>query len=81
MDTHPLAPGIENINRLIGVSRKGEAFEFAVNVLNVSELAGAGFSPSGETLFVNLFGRARFDEDAVEGMTCAIAGPWRRGPL
>ena len=81
VDTHPLAPGIENINRLIGVSRKGEAFEFAVNVLNVSELAGAGFSPSGETLFVNLFGRARFDEDAVEGMTCAITGPWRRGPL
>ena len=81
VDTHPLAPGIENINRLIGLTRRGDAFEFAVNVLNGSELAGAGFSPSGETLFFNLFGRARFDEDEVEGMTCAVTGSWHRGPL
>ena len=66
-DTHPLAPGIENVNRLIGITRRGEAFEFAVNVLNGSELAGVCFSPSGETLFFNLFGRARFDEDPVRG--------------
>ena len=32
-------------------------------------------------LFFNLFGRARFDEDPVEGMTCAVTGPWHRGPL
>jgi uncharacterized protein len=81
VDTHPLAPGIENVNRLIGISRAGEAFELAVNVLNGSELAGVSFSPSGRTMFFNLFGRARFDEDAVEGMTCAVTGPWRRGPL
>jgi secreted PhoX family phosphatase len=81
VDTHPLAPGIENVNRLIGLSQRGEAFEFAVNVLNGSELAGACFSASGKTLFFNLFGRARFDEDEVEGMTCAVTGPWRRGPL
>ena len=81
VDTHPLAPGIENVNRLIGITRAGEAFELAVNVLNGSELAGACFSPSGRTLFFNLFGRARFDEDPVEGMTCAVTGPWRRGPL
>ncbi len=81
VDTHPLAPGIENVNRLIGLTRSGHAFEFAVNVLNGSELAGACFSASGRTLFVNLFGRARFDEAAVEGMTCAVTGPWRRGPL
>ncbi|HEX6659924.1 MAG TPA: alkaline phosphatase PhoX, partial [Ilumatobacter sp.] len=80
-DVHPLAPGIDNVNRLIGLSRRGEAFEFAVNVLNGSELAGACFSPSGETLFFNLFGRARFDEPATEGMTCAVTGPWHRGPL
>ena len=59
----------------------GHAFEFAVNVLNGSELAGACFSPSGRTLFFNLFGRARFDEDPVEGMTVAVTGPWGRGPL
>ena len=81
VDTHPLAPGIENVNRLIGLTQAGEAFELAVNVLNGSELAGACFSPSGRTLFFNLFGRARFDEDAVEGMTCAVTGPWHGGPL
>ena len=80
-DTHPLAPGIENVNRVIGVGRHGGAFEFAVNVLNGSELAGCCFSPSGRTLFFNLFGRARFTEEPVEGMTCAVTGPWRRGPL
>ena len=81
VDTHPLAPGVEHVNRLIGLTRRGEAFELAVNVLNGSELAGACFSPSGRTLFINLFGRARFDEDPVEGMTCAVTGPWHRGPL
>jgi uncharacterized protein len=81
VDTHPLAPGIENVNRLIGITRAGEAFELAVNVLNGSEVAGVSFSPSGRTMFFNLFGRARFDEDPVEGMTCAVTGPWRRGPL
>ena len=81
VDTHPLAPGIEDVNRLIGLTQAGETFELAVNVLNGSELAGACFSPSGRTLFFNVFGRARFDEDPVEGMTCAVTGPWRRGPL
>jgi len=81
VDTHPLAPGIDNVNRLIGITRAGEAFELAVNVLNGSELAGVSFSPSGRTMFFNIFGRARFDEDPVEGMTCAVTGPWHRGPL
>ena len=80
-DAHPLAPGIEDVNRLIGLTREGEAFELAVNVLNGSELAGACFSPSGRTLFFNIFGRATFEADAIEGMTCAVTGPWRRGPL
>ena len=80
-DTHPLAPGITNVNRLIGLTRRGEAFELAVNVLNGSELAGCCFSPSGRTLFFNIFGRARFSEEPVEGMTCAVTGPWHRGPL
>lgn len=81
VDTHPLAPGIEHVNRLIGITPRGQAFELAVNVLNGSELAGVSFSPSGRTLFFNLFGRARFDEDPVEGMTCAVTGPWQHGPL
>jgi secreted PhoX family phosphatase len=81
VDRHPLAPGIDNVNRLIGITRAGHAFELAVNVLNGSELAGVSFSPSGRTMFFNLFGRARFDEPPVEGMTCAVTGPWHRGPL
>jgi uncharacterized protein len=76
-DTHPLAPGIVNVNRLIGISRDGGAFEFAVNRLSSSELAGACFSPSGRTLFANIFGNGT----RGSGMTVAITGPWSAGPL
>jgi uncharacterized protein len=80
VDTHPLAPGIDNVNRVIGLGRRGEAFELAVNVLNESELAGCCFSPSGRTLFFNVFGSAVTGQ-GVEGMTCAVTGPWWKGPL
>jgi uncharacterized protein len=80
VDTHPLAPGIENVNRVIGLGRRGAAFELAVNVLNESELAGCCFSPSGRTLFFNVFGSAVIGQ-GVEGMTCAVTGPWWKGPL
>jgi len=80
IDTHPLASGIENVNRVIGLGRRGEAFELAVNVLNESELAGCCFSPSGRTLFFNVFGSAVTGQ-GVEGMTCAVTGPWWKGPL
>lgn len=76
-DTNALAPGLTDINRLIGLGAKGEPFTFAVNVLNDSEFAGACFSPDGEILFVNLFG----DGTPGSGMTCAIWGPWERGPF
>ena len=76
-DTHPLAPGITDVNRLIGLGIAGEPFEFALNLLNDSEFAGACFSPDAEVLFVNLFG----DGNAGSGMTCAVWGPWERGPL
>jgi hypothetical protein len=76
-DTHPLAPGLSNVDRLIGLSRAGEPFEFAVNIYNQSEFAGACFSPDGDILFVNIFG----DATPGSGLTCAIWGPWRRGPL
>jgi len=76
-DTHPLAPGIVNVNRLIGISPGGEAFEFAVNRLNSTEFAGACFSPSGKTMFANVFGNGL----RGSGMTVAITGPWSAGPL
>ena len=76
-DTDPLAPGITDVNRLVGLARDGAPFTFAVNRLNDSEFAGACFSPDGDILFVNVFG----DSNSGSGMTCAIRGPWRRGPL
>jgi uncharacterized protein len=76
-DTHALATGVTNVNRLVALGAKGEVFTFALNVLNDSEFAGACFSPDGEVLFVNLFG----DGKPGSGMTCAIWGPWKRGPL
>jgi secreted PhoX family phosphatase len=76
-DTHPLAPGITNVNRMVAIGMAGEPFEFAVNVFSDSEFAGSCFSPDGEILFVNLQGGAA----AGSGLTCAIWGPWENGPL
>jgi len=76
-DTHALATGVTDVNRLVALGAKGEVFTFAVNLLNESEFAGACFSPDGQVLFVNLFG----DGAPGSGMTCAIWGPWKRGPL
>ena len=83
IDTDPRAPEIENVNRLIGLTPRGEAFTFAVNVFSGTELAGVCFSPDGRTMFVNLYGASEGtpEDHADEGMTCAITGPWRRGPL
>lgn len=77
-DTHPLAPGVVDVNRLIGINQRGESFEFAVNVLNDAELAGACYSPNGKVLFVNIFGDGN---EPGTGMTCAIRGPWGKGAL
>jgi uncharacterized protein len=76
-DGHPLAPGLTDVNRLIGLTRGGHTFEFLVNRFSASELAGACFSPDGQTLFVNVFGTA----EPGSGFTAAITGPWRRGVL
>jgi uncharacterized protein len=74
---HPTAPGIADVNRLIGVSRRGEAFELAVNVMSDSEFAGPTFSPDGSTLFANIQGGSA----PGSGLTVAITGPWHRGSL
>ena len=67
-DTHPAAPGISQVNRLIGLTPDGDAFEFAVNRFSESELAGACFSPDGQTMFFNIFG-------ASEGTRGRARGP------
>lgn len=76
-DTHPLAPGLTDVNRLIGLSNEGEPFEFLVNRFSDTELAGASFSPDGKTLYFNVFG----DRTAGSGFTVALRGPWSAGPL
>ncbi|TMQ92223.1 DUF839 domain-containing protein [Actinomadura soli] len=78
-DTHPLAPGLSNVNRLIGLDPGGQPFEFALNVTDDSEFAGACFSPDGDTLFANTLGST--NTVTPPGRTYAIHGPWRRGPL
>ncbi len=53
--------------RIIGITPKGEIYHLGLNIGYKSELAGACFSPSGKTLFVNI---------QHEGLTLAITGPW-----
>lgn len=54
--------------RIVGITPKGEIYHLGLNVGYASELAGACFSPSGKTLFVNI---------QHEGLTLAITGPWQ----
>jgi len=49
------------------VTREGRLYTLGLNVLNLSEFAGATFSPDGSTLFVNI---------QRPGLTLAITGPW-----
>lgn len=57
---------------LRGLTPDGRIFNFAKNIANSSEFAGATFGPDGETLFVNI---------QAPGQTLAIWGPWTQGPL
>lgn len=56
-------------NFVVGVTAQGELYQFARNALNDSEVAGACFSPDGQTMFLNIFS---------PGITFAIWGPWNR---
>jgi secreted PhoX family phosphatase len=57
---------------LRGVNPEGQIFDFARNDLNNAELAGATYSPGGDTLFVNI---------QSPGITFAITGPFEKGAL
>lgn len=54
-------------NFVVGVTSNGQLYQFARNALNDSEFCGACFSPSGQTMFVNI---------QNPGITFAIWGPW-----
>jgi len=54
-------------NRMHIIDRKGDIRLFGINKSSDSEFAGAVFSPSGKTLFVNI---------QENGDTLAITGPW-----
>jgi uncharacterized protein len=64
--------GADAVELLRGVTPQGHIFDFARNVLNNSEFAGATFSPDGQTLFVNI---------QSPGATYAIWGSWENGAL
>ena len=67
---------------LRGLSADGTIFDFAENILNGREFAGACFSPDGSVLFVNTQGDTSVDAGGdTLGMTFAIWGPWEAGPL
>lgn len=55
---------------VVGVTQKGELYQFARNAINDNEFAGARFSPDGQTMFVNI---------QTPGITFAIWGPWAKG--
>ena len=55
------------LNYIRGINKNGVAYDLACNRVSTSEFAGATFSPSGKTLFVNIQG---------SGHTIAITGPW-----
>jgi secreted PhoX family phosphatase len=65
---------------LRGLTPEGAIFDLGKNVLNVTEFAGACFSPDGRVLFVNIMGSTR-DAGIEQGRTMAIWGPWERGAL
>lgn len=64
-----------------GLTPEGEIFDFALNLKNDREFAGACFSPDGETMFVNIQGDTRSGGSGNLGMTFAIWGPWEEGAL
>jgi secreted PhoX family phosphatase len=81
---------------LRGVAPSGEVFDLARNLRNTIEFAGACFSPDGNTLFANLYGRGNErttqpyrspvqipvgPEKYERAATVAIWGPWKSGPL
>ncbi len=61
-----------------GITPDGKIFNIAANVGDESELAGATFSPDGQTLFFNSQGNK---EKKTRAKTFAVWGPWHAGAV
>ncbi|MGH7540932.1 MAG: alkaline phosphatase PhoX [Gemmatimonadota bacterium] len=66
-------------SNLRGLTAEGLIFDFARNIVNPREFAGACFSPDGSVLFVNIQGDLNSWGPGHRGMTFAIWGPWEEG--
>lgn len=67
-----------------GLTKDGRIFDFAANLLDDKEWAGACFSPDGDYLFANTQGTTRdFSASRAQdhGRTYVIWGPWEHGAL
>lgn len=69
------------VNHLRGLTPDGHIFDFARNILNRREFAGACFSPDGRYLFVNIQGDLNSWGPGNRSMTLVIWGPWEEGSL
>lgn len=63
-------------NFMRGLTRDGQLFDFAENVVGSGEFTGATFSPDGRSLFFNVQ-----TTDLDVGRTYEVRGPFHKGPL
>ena len=61
-----------------GLTPDGRIFDFAANLADDGEVAGATFSPDGRTLFFNV---QWYTRAGIPGMTFAVWGPWEKGAV
>jgi uncharacterized protein len=81
-DTFHVLPGQSRAEQhLRGLTPDGAVFDFARNLTDPAEWAGACWSPDGRYLFANTLGTTFRADDATPSRTYAIWGPWRRGEL
>lgn len=64
-----------------GLTHDGRIFDFALNLADNREFAGACWSPDGKYLFLNTQGETRKTATPKLARTYAIWGPWRSGAL
>lgn len=80
-DTSRVLPGRETSDQFLkGLTADGVVFDFALNLVDPKEWAGACWSPDGEYLFANTLAE-QFAGDDPKSRTYAIWGPWSRGDL